>query len=231
MRLARAGKWGAGPSVPPRSRFASAVVPRAVPSELAAADVPGYLADACHEWARPGHDLVTLSLPPLFVYGTLRSGYPNAAKNPGRVRLGRYVTVSAWPLMLCGERASPCLFPERGNGVLVAGELVDLDLAGFEQLDALERVSAPDGYRRRRILVGGEAGAEPIAAHTYFKARAAAPERLRSRCNGSSRRRAPQRCRLFGRYGLACIPPSSRQHSPFPRRRRWRTPRPSCSRP
>jgi gamma-glutamylaminecyclotransferase len=124
-----------------------------LPADLALADVPGMLADLCHEWAIPSANAVVPLLEPVFVYGTLREGYPNAHAMSGERIEGLFETVSTYPLLLAGPRCSPCLINEPGTGMLVCGELFRVSLATYAVLDDLERIVMPDGYRRRRIEV------------------------------------------------------------------------------
>lgn len=148
-----------------------------VPDSMSLPDVPNFLADLCHEWARPGHLDAVARINPVFVYGTLRMGYPNYGRNHGTQRAGQYRTALAFPLMLCGPRASPCMFNEPGEGEQVVGELFDVELAGLAEMDALERIYEDGGYRRHSIDVehiGVESGSAVLAA-VYLKARRHAP--------------------------------------------------------
>lgn len=45
----------------------------------------------------------------VFVFGTLKEGFPNFATNKGVRRGGDFVTASRYPLYLVGERCSPWL--------------------------------------------------------------------------------------------------------------------------
>lgn len=147
------------------------------------------LADLCHEWATPEHPEVVADLDPVFLYGTLKRDFPNEPHRTSEQLGTTWITVDAYPLMLCGPRCSPCLLAEPGAGLPVIGELHKVDLAGLERLDALERIDEYDGYRRRFIRVrphgesgvDGEAGDDGAMAasrmvSTYLKARRHAPE-------------------------------------------------------
>lgn len=90
----------------------------------------------------------------LFVYGTLKQGCANAHLNRGRRVPGRFVTALAWPLYLLGRDHIPWLLERPGEGHVVIGELVEVDVEALALMDALERTDEPeDWYVRRRIAV------------------------------------------------------------------------------
>ena len=108
----------------------------------------------------------------VFVYGTLKSGFPNHEKYmKTAVPIGEYKTVLRYPLVLCGERYSPCMINSPGHGLHVRGELYEIDAAGLKRMDALERIHEPDGYRRHAIRVApwGNDSAGPKTVQTYLK--------------------------------------------------------------
>ena len=89
---------------------------------------------------------------PLFVYGSLKEGYPNFHFNKG-VRLpGEYVTVEPYPFYLAHGQL-PCLLPLRGEGLRVKGQLFKVDEDSLALMDRLEKVGEPGGYSRRVIEV------------------------------------------------------------------------------
>jgi gamma-glutamylaminecyclotransferase len=89
----------------------------------------------------------------VFVFGTLKEGFPNFRRNHG-VRLpGEFVTEQRLPLYLVGERHSPWLINSPGQGHQVAGQVFQVDHAALDQMDDLERINEPDGYRRLSISV------------------------------------------------------------------------------
>jgi gamma-glutamylaminecyclotransferase len=89
----------------------------------------------------------------VFVFGTLKQGFPNFATNRGRRLPGQFITRERWPLYLVGERHSPWLIDQPGQGEQVAGQVFEVDDAALAAMDALERVAEPDGYRRVMIAV------------------------------------------------------------------------------
>ena len=90
----------------------------------------------------------------VFVYGTLKKGFPNHDRCMPQARLeGIFRTRERYRLVLNGERHSPCMIAGSGKGHNVIGELYTVDDAGLAQMDRLERVDRPNGYRRHRIMV------------------------------------------------------------------------------
>jgi len=95
---------------------------------------------------RPGGTLV-------FVFGTLKNGFPNFAVNRGR-RVGSvFRTLDRLPLLLMGERHVPWMIDSPGLGERVAGELYEVDAAALAAMDELEGIGLPDGYHRRALRV------------------------------------------------------------------------------
>jgi gamma-glutamylaminecyclotransferase len=92
----------------------------------------------------------------IFVYGTLREGYPNHHHNVGVRKTGTFRTVEQFPLVLNGHRHSPCLIYSPGEGYPVRGEVYRVDDEGLALMDKLERIEAPDGFQRRQISVTSE---------------------------------------------------------------------------
>jgi gamma-glutamylaminecyclotransferase len=90
----------------------------------------------------------------VFVFGTLKEGFPNFHKNAGRRLPGVFATAERLPLYLVGERHSAWLVDRPGEGEFVHGEV-------FE----------PDGYKRRRLRVVSVGVSPPkaIEAFAYLK--------------------------------------------------------------
>ncbi|MBK7471175.1 MAG: gamma-glutamylcyclotransferase [Betaproteobacteria bacterium] len=107
----------------------------------------------------------------VFVYGTLKEGFPNFHANKGARVPGVFVTIERFPLYLVGERSVPWMIDDPGQGERIAGELFEVDAAGLARMDALEGTTEPDGYRRRRIAIAPVAGegAAAIDAWGYLK--------------------------------------------------------------
>ncbi len=108
----------------------------------------------------------------VFVYGTLKRGFPNHARFLGRARrIGHFQTAAPFPLVLNGERRSPCLIDQPGIGQAVRGEVYEVDESVLAALDRLERTTAASGYHRRTIEVISRDDKEPakLMVDAYFK--------------------------------------------------------------
>lgn len=112
-------------------------------------------------------------MPPLFVYGSLKEGFPNFHVNKGRRLPGEFRTLQPYPLYLVAGRL-PCLLPEPGEGLQVQGQLFEVSPAELTLMDALERVGRPGGYSRELIEVQSMDPVAPdgIAAYAYLQTRA-----------------------------------------------------------
>ena len=109
-------------------------------------------------------------MPLLFVYGSLKEGFPNHHLNRGRRLPGPYRTVEPYPLfVLNGEL--PCLLPTPGCGHRVVGQVFDVTEAELARMDELERVGEPGGYRRIAIAVValGSRDEPPVEALVYVQ--------------------------------------------------------------
>ncbi len=107
----------------------------------------------------------------VFVYGTLKEGFPNFHRNAGQRLPGLYRTVQRWPLYLVGERHSVWLVQQPGQGKHVHGQVFTVDASALQAMDALERTEASDGYRRVPLEVQALDGASTVVqAQAYVKA-------------------------------------------------------------
>ena len=87
----------------------------------------------------------------LFVYGTLKAGFPNHHLNTGRRVPGRFVTCQAYPMYvvrLPAEDRTPWLMNQPGQGQPVHGEVYEVDEADLPAIDRLEEVGQPTGYEQ-----------------------------------------------------------------------------------
>jgi gamma-glutamylaminecyclotransferase len=110
----------------------------------------------------------------LFVYGSLKEGFPNFHVNAGRRIAGVYRTVQAYPLYLAEGRL-PCLLATPGSGHHVVGQLFEVTPEALAAMDALERVGERGGYARVAIEVTpADAAAEATAttANVYVQSAA-----------------------------------------------------------
>jgi len=104
----------------------------------------------------------------VFVFGTLKQGFPNFAVNRGRRVEGVFRTVQPHPLVLVGERCVPWMIDVPGSGQRVAGELYEVDAAALAAMDELEGVGRADGYHRKALQVQA-ADATVVTAQAYMK--------------------------------------------------------------
>ncbi|MEJ8810381.1 gamma-glutamylcyclotransferase family protein [Variovorax ureilyticus] len=109
----------------------------------------------------------------VFVFGTLKEGFPNAAINKGTRVPGDFMTVERYPLYLVGERYSPWLVDAPGEGERIVGQVFEVDEATLAAMDKLERITERDGYRRVMLEVEAPRDVRPetIWVHAYIKPR------------------------------------------------------------
>jgi len=107
----------------------------------------------------------------VFVFGTLKEGFPNFATNRGTRRAGEFVTVERYPLYLVGERMSPWMIAHPGEGMQVRGQVFSVSDTALAAMDALERTHESDGYRRLPISVAPATGdtRDVITVFAYLK--------------------------------------------------------------
>jgi gamma-glutamylaminecyclotransferase len=108
----------------------------------------------------------------VFVYGTLKRGFPNYDGALTAFRcLGRFRTVEAYPLVVGGKWFSVYLIDEPGEGKPVFGEIFEVDDDGLGTLDRLEGAHLPNGYHRITIAMESDDGGSAFEAYTYAKRR------------------------------------------------------------
>lgn len=108
----------------------------------------------------------------VFVYGTLKRGFPYHAEGlEGRTFVGRCRTREAFPLVIGGRWFSPILIAEPGIGLQVLGEVFSVDDTTLDDLDRLEGTHLPNGYERIEIGVEPAEGGASFQAWTYVKER------------------------------------------------------------
>lgn len=110
-----------------------------------------------------------MALTLVFVFGTLKQGFPNFAVNRGRRVAGVFRTLDRLPLWLVGERHVPWLIDSPGEGEQIAGEVYEVDDAALAAMDELEGVGLPDGYHRKTIRVRSADGARELSVQIYMK--------------------------------------------------------------
>jgi gamma-glutamylaminecyclotransferase len=116
----------------------------------------------------------------VFVFGTLKEGFPNFATNRGERVPGTFRTRAAYSLYLVGERHSPWLIDSPGGGFRVAGQVFKVDGQSLAAMDKLERICEPDGYRRCVLELQNSESLDVLSAHAYLKpAEALVPSQIR----------------------------------------------------
>lgn len=103
----------------------------------------------------------------IFVYGTLKLGFRNHPINQGRRVAGEFVTAESFPLYVVGPNHLPWLVHRAGEGVPVQGEVYEVDDAGLARMDELERITAPQWYRRLPLQVRAADG-RLLDCQAYF---------------------------------------------------------------
>jgi gamma-glutamylaminecyclotransferase len=89
----------------------------------------------------------------VFVYGTLKRGFPNHRLLAEERFLGNVRTCEPYPLVVQGPWYTPAMIPEAGQGHQVVGELWEVSEAKLANLDELEGLGKPTGYLRELIHI------------------------------------------------------------------------------
>ena len=105
----------------------------------------------------------------VFLFGTLKEGFPNSSANKGSRVAGEFITKNRYPLYLVGERYSPWLVLSEGEGLQVRGQVFTVDEATLGDMDRLERIHKTDGYRRVQVQVFSESTHEEMQVFMYVK--------------------------------------------------------------
>lgn len=105
----------------------------------------------------------------VFLFGTLKEGFPNSNTNKGSRVAGDFLTKNRYPLYLVGERYSPWLVLSEGEGFQVGGQVFTVDEATLDDMDHLERIHHADGYRRVQVQVISESTCEEMQVFVYVK--------------------------------------------------------------
>lgn len=109
----------------------------------------------------------------IFVYGTLKQGFPNHARNTGRRIPGTYRTRLPFLLYVVRlplEDRAPWLIHRPGQGQPVSGQVFEIDDDELPAMDRFEEVGLPQGYLRVPIeLVPIDGPDQTLQAHAYIK--------------------------------------------------------------
>jgi gamma-glutamylaminecyclotransferase len=106
----------------------------------------------------------------IFVYGTLKTGFPNFHINRGIRVPGRFVTVQKLPLYLVGPSQVPWLVNRPGDGEFVVGEVFEVDAHTMACMDVLEQIGQLLWYTREPLMVRALADptSQPMPVQVYF---------------------------------------------------------------
>ena len=107
----------------------------------------------------------------LFIYGTLKKGYPNHDQMLlGEKFICACTTVERYPLVLTAPWYSPVMIPETGKGHRITGELYEVNNNKLSELDEFEYVHLPRGFRRFEVELETKDG-EFLIAEAYMRPR------------------------------------------------------------
>ncbi|MBA4256059.1 MAG: gamma-glutamylcyclotransferase [Polaromonas sp.] len=109
----------------------------------------------------------------LFVYGTLKEGFPNFHLNGGRRVVGHFRTRERFPfyvVQLPTEHRAPWLLNSPGEGLQVVGQVFEVDPAQLAEMDVFEEVHLTTGYVRVPVeLEATHDATARLHAHAYLK--------------------------------------------------------------
>lgn len=107
-----------------------------------------------------------LSIHLVFVYGTLKRGFPNYDE---WMKPFKYIadgkTCNEYRLIAGGPYFSLILM--EGEGHPIIGEIYEVDEAGLAQLDQIESVGKPLGYKR--LIIDATISGQMVKAWIYLK--------------------------------------------------------------
>ncbi|MEF0942467.1 gamma-glutamylcyclotransferase family protein [Rhizobium sp. BR 362] len=110
----------------------------------------------------------------LFAFGTLKRGCSLHERGLARAQYrGLFKTRRPYPMLIAGRWFAPMMFDEPGNGMIVRGELYDVDDQTLRHLDLMELIGKP-GHFRGLIELEPVAGGDSCIAFAYFKSRSLA---------------------------------------------------------
>ncbi|WP_411991761.1 gamma-glutamylcyclotransferase [Agarivorans sp. DSG3-1] len=110
-------------------------------------------------------------MPKVFVFGTLKEGFPNHRSNRGVRFRSEFETIERYPLYLVGDRYSPWLILQKGSGSRVSGQVFQVSDEALAVMDKLERITEPDGYNRVEICVRCKVSNDQFVVYAYGKPR------------------------------------------------------------
>ena len=109
----------------------------------------------------------------IFVYGTLKEGFPNAHLNLGRRIPGHFRTAQRFPFYVVRlplENRAPWLMHQPGLGHHVVGQVFEVHEANLAALDRFEEVGQPTGYTRVPVMLQSmDDPSAQVEAFAYMK--------------------------------------------------------------
>lgn len=117
-----------------------------------------------------GPEPLAANLACVFVYGTLKRGFPNFEAHLDHARfMGKAVTTTPYRLVMAGRWRTPMMINENGEGAHIWGELFAVDPSTLAKLDQLEQIGEPGGYIVAQTTVLLQPSATALKALTYLK--------------------------------------------------------------
>lgn len=108
----------------------------------------------------------------LFIYGTLKRGYPNHDEYLAKEKyVGECRTVEKYPLIIANKWFAPVMLHEPGKGKNIKGELYQVNGTTLSALDSLEHTHEARGYKRLLIEIQNIENNRIVLAYSYFKKR------------------------------------------------------------
>lgn len=106
----------------------------------------------------------------LFVYGSLRRGFPNHFLLEKSIYIGTYITVDKYHMIGQVSKSFPYVVEEKEfettASTSIIGELYDIEADVLKDLDELE--GHPDFYTRRTVQVADGLGIHTYSAYVYI---------------------------------------------------------------
>jgi len=112
---------------------------------------------------------IETELTKIFVFGTLKEGFPNFYLNKGIKQSGEFITENNYLFYLVGERHTPCIYEHENKGEAILGELYLVNNDQLSVLDTLERTHEEGGYIRTLINIQNINSKQKSEAYIYLK--------------------------------------------------------------
>ena len=104
----------------------------------------------------------------VFVYGTLKEGFPNYRFNKGQRISGSFITKHRYPLyIIASDDFCPWLVFDEGQGYCIKGQLFSVSADALQEMDELEQITLENGYRRSELAVISETTGEEQLVFVY----------------------------------------------------------------